>query len=340
MNELVSVIVPVFKVEPYLAKCIESILCQTYENLEIFLVDDGSPDRCPQICDEFAQKDSRIKVIHKINRGLSSARNAALDEFTGDFVCFIDSDDYIEPTYVETLLTLQRKNNADLVICEYDYAERDGRLYDHKKITWNRVISHKDFWTLFCDSDYRIFTAVAWNKLYRAKIFENVRYLQGKCMEDNFIIKSIIEECDVIYVTSQSLYYYVQRPDSIMGRFSIKHLDGVEAQLDLCNYFNTMGQREFSQQLLSTITNSLFRAYREADFVVKFNKQRYQELKKAYKNVVKQSFKPCEWNNKLWVKCMIFGVSEILYQIFYSGIFVGKVNQAERERLRRELNKN
>ena len=241
MNELVSVIVPVFKVEPYLAKCIESILCQTYENLEIFLVDDGSPDRCPQICDEFAQKDSRIKVIHKINRGLSSARNAALDEFTGDFVCFIDSDDYIEPTYVETLLTLQRKNNADLVICEYDYAERDGRLYDHKKITWNRVISHKDFWTLFCDSDYRIFTAVAWNKLYRAKIFENVRYLQGKCMEDNFIIKSIIEECDVIYVTSQSLYYYVQRPDSIMGRFSIKHLDGVEAQLDLCNYFNTMG---------------------------------------------------------------------------------------------------
>lgn len=340
MNELVSVIVPVFKVEPYLAKCIDSIICQTYSNLEIFLVDDGSPDRCPQICDEYAQKDSRIKVIHKNNRGLSSARNAALDCFKGDFVCFIDSDDYIEPNYVETLLTLQRKNNADLVICEYDYAERDGSLYEHKKIPWNRSITHKDFWNLFCDSDYRIFSAVAWNKLYRAKIFDHVRYLQGKCMEDNFIIKSVIEECDVIYVTNQSLYYYVQRPDSIMGRFSIKHLDGVEAQLDLCNYFNTMGQQEFSQRLLSAITNSLFRAYREADFVVKFNKRRYQELKKSYNAVVKQSFRPFAFNNKLWVKCKIFGLSEGVYRLFYNGLFVGKVNQAERERLRRELNKN
>ena len=344
MNELVSVIVPVFKVEPYLAKCIESIICQTYENLEIILVDDGSPDRCPQICDEYAEKDSRIKVIHKINRGLSSARNAALDCFTGDFVCFIDSDDYIEVNYVETLLTLQRKNNADLVICEYDYAERDGTIYDHKKISWNRVITHKDFWTLFCDSDYRIFSAVAWNKLYRAKIFENVRYLQGKCMEDNFIIKSVIEECDIIYVTNQRLYYYVQRPDSIMGRFSIKHLDGVEAQLELCNYFNTMGQREFSQKLLSVITNSLFRAYREADFVVKFNRQRYQELKKAYREVVNQSFRPGERKNNLWLKCKIFGTSEFVYRLFFNGLFAGGVNQkasrAERERLRRELNKN
>lgn len=321
MNELVSVIVPVFKVEAYLANCIESIINQTYGNLEIILVDDGSPDRCPQICDEYEARDDRIRVIHKNNRGLSSARNAGLDIANGDFICFIDSDDFIAPNYVETLLTLQRKNNADLVICEYDYVEQNGNLREHEKITWNRGITHKDFWQLFCDAEYRVFCAVAWNKIYRAKIFKTLRYLQGKCMEDNFIIKSIIEQCDNIYVTNEVLYYYLQRPDSIMGRFSIKHLDGVEAQLEICNYFNSIGQREFSQRLLSSITTSLFRAYREADFVVRFNKIRYKELKKAYNEVVKQSFGPRE-HNELWFKCKVFGLNEGLYRMVFNGLFV------------------
>ena len=130
LNELISVIVPVFKVEAYLAKCIESIRCQTYSNFELILVDDGSPDGSPQICDDYAAVDDRIRVIHKNNRGLSSARNAGLDIAQGEFICFIDSDDYIKPEYLETLLTLQRKNNADLVICEYDYVEKNGNVYD------------------------------------------------------------------------------------------------------------------------------------------------------------------------------------------------------------------
>ena len=169
LNELISVIVPVFKVEAYLAKCIDSIRNQTYSNFELILVDDGSPDGSPKICDDYAAVDDRIQVIHKNNRGLSSARNAGLDVCKGDFICFIDSDDYIKPTYLETLLTLQRKNNADLVICEYDYVEKNGNVYEHRKIPWNKQITHKDFWKMFCESDFRVFSAVAWNKIYRAR---------------------------------------------------------------------------------------------------------------------------------------------------------------------------
>ena len=215
------------------------------------------------------------------------------------------------------MLTLQRKNNADLVICEYDYVEKNGNVYEHHKIPWNKSITHKDFWLLFCESDYRVFSAVAWNKIYRAKIFKELRYTLGKCMEDNFIIKAVIEQCDSIYVTNEPLYYYLQRPDSIMGRFSIKHLDGVEAQLDICNYFNSVGWQECSQQLLGSITNSLFRAYREADFVVKFNRERYRELKKAYKEVVNKSFGSRE-HNQLWFKYKIFGFNEGVYRVMYN----------------------
>ena len=118
-------------------------------------------------------------------------------------------------------------------------------------------------------------------------------------------------------MTNEPLYDYLQRPDSIMGRFSIKHLDGVEAQLDICNYFNGIGWQECSQKLLGSITNSLFRAYREADFIVKFNRERYRELKKAYKEVVNRSFGPRE-HNQLWVKYKIFGFSEGLYRIMYN----------------------
>ena len=118
-NVKISIIVPVYKVEKYLDKCVNSIVGQTYKNLEIILVDDGSPDNCPAMCDEWAQKDSRIKVIHKKNGGLSSARNAGLDACTGDYIGFVDSDDWIEPDMYEYLLNIGMKNNADVSRCEF-----------------------------------------------------------------------------------------------------------------------------------------------------------------------------------------------------------------------------
>lgn len=119
MNPKISIIVPIYNVEKYLQKCVDSILCQTYKNLEIILVNDGSPDNCPAICDEYAKKDKRIKVIHKQNGGVSSARNAGLDVATGKYVQFVDSDDWVEPEYSKTMINLIEENNCDLGICGY-----------------------------------------------------------------------------------------------------------------------------------------------------------------------------------------------------------------------------
>ena len=116
MEDLISVVVPIYNVENYIKKCVDSILSQTYKNLEIILVDDGSPDNCPQICDEYAQKDNRIKVIHKENGGLSDARNAGIDISKGKFITFIDSDDYIEKDYVEVLYNSIKENASDMAI--------------------------------------------------------------------------------------------------------------------------------------------------------------------------------------------------------------------------------
>ena len=121
MSDLVSIIIPVYKVEKYLAQCIESVLSQDYSNIEVILVDDGSPDKCGLICDEFAKKDSRITVIHKQNEGLSSARNSGIDIAKGKYISYIDSDDYISDKYISTMINEFSDNNTDLVICSYYY---------------------------------------------------------------------------------------------------------------------------------------------------------------------------------------------------------------------------
>ena len=130
-NPLVSIIVPIYKVEPYLRRCLDSIVNQTYTNLEIILVDDGSPDGCPQICDEYAAKDKRIIVIHKENGGLSSARNAGLKIASGAFISFVDSDDWVNDHYIETLYLAQNKFNADLVIAVSETTKKDIIKYLH-----------------------------------------------------------------------------------------------------------------------------------------------------------------------------------------------------------------
>lgn len=127
-EDLISVIVPVYKVEKYLHRCVDSIINQTYKNLEIILVDDGSPDNCPKICDEYAQKDQRIKVIHKKNAGISEARNAGLEIAQGEFVAFVDSDDYIDSTMYEKMLLLAQKEKNDLVLCGFKKVSEDGKI--------------------------------------------------------------------------------------------------------------------------------------------------------------------------------------------------------------------
>ena len=147
-KSLISVIVPIFKVESYLGKCIDSILSQTYKNIEIILVDDGSPDSCPQICDLYSEKDNRIKVIHKNNGGLSDARNAGLIVSKGEYVCFVDGDDFVETEYVERLYTAIKKCNADLAICGFKYVdEKYNGLWRGESPINNEILDRDSFFS-------------------------------------------------------------------------------------------------------------------------------------------------------------------------------------------------
>lgn len=206
MNEpLVSVIVPVYKVEDYLDKCVESIVEQTYKNLEIILVDDGSPDNCPSMCDSWAQKDSRIKVIHKENGGVSSARNSALDTAAGDYICFVDSDDFIEPNAVGYML--ENIGDADVIQCSFSYDYLDGR-------TENCDISEEEF----CADDAaralitdRVCPEV-WGKLYSAHLFSGIRFDGSKKYgEDLYINYFLMKRAEKLISRNVCLYHYMCR---------------------------------------------------------------------------------------------------------------------------------
>lgn len=214
MEKLISVIVPVYKVEPYLNRCVDSILDQTYRNLEIWLVDDGSPDRCGAICDSYAAQDPRVRVIHKENGGLSSARNAAIRRATGDYVTFVDSDDYLEKDACACLAAGLEKYGAS-VAC--------GGVWDVSSATGERTLGlcpKKEECVSGEEMAGRIFTwdgcdSAAWGKLYRRELFRERRYPEGWICEDVPVTYRICLEAGKIALLDRPLYNYYHRPGSI-----------------------------------------------------------------------------------------------------------------------------
>ena len=227
-SPLISVIVPVYKVEEYLARCVDSILGQTYRNLEILLVDDGSPDRCGEICEEYAARDTRIRVIHKENGGLSSARNAAIDVAQGEYLGFVDSDDWIEPETYEALLEMALQENVKLVCGgRYDVSSKTGEKKVGLCPPKREVISGEEL----CG---RIFTwdnvdSAAWDKLYHRSLFREIRYPLGKICEDIPTTYRIALDAGRVGMLKKPIYNYFHRPGSItMASFSAKNLHAAQ----------------------------------------------------------------------------------------------------------------
>ncbi len=228
LQSLITIIVPVYKVEKYLKKCIDSIINQDYKNLEIILVDDGSPDICPEICDEYAKKDERIRVVHKENGGLSDARNAGIKVATGEYIAFIDSDDYVAENYISMLLYTLKKYDADISACNYikvyeDTGRQEVELKTDKELVMTNVEAMKDLFILPSNSD-----VVTWNKLYRTSLFtdNNIEFPKGKLHEDNFTTYKLYYYSSKVAFVNVPCYYYLQRKDSIMGqKFNPRRLD-------------------------------------------------------------------------------------------------------------------
>ena len=235
--ELISVIVPVYKVEDCLDKCVQSIAGQTHSNLEIILVDDGSPDRCGAMCDAWAEKDSRIRVVHKENGGLSDARNAGLAVATGSLISFIDSDDWIEPDFLEALLTAMEQQDAQIAECAVDLVDEDGNLLRLREAAQVPVVEkHEGLHRLIQEDG--IFQTV-WNKLYRRHVLEGILFEKGKCHEDDFWTYQIFDRMDRLAVVNRPMYHYLQRSGSIMGvGYRLKRLDGLEARYRRMEYLS------------------------------------------------------------------------------------------------------
>ena len=289
MVPLISVIVPVYNVESYLDRCIDSIINQTYTNLEIILIDDGSTDSCSSICESYKDVDSRIKIIHKSNGGLSDARNVGLDSMSGEYVTCIDSDDFISNHYIENLYNALQIGKCEIAMSWFvDYYEGDTLPKSEKlKVEdvqiYDRIECYKKM--LYQDG----VEISAWGKLYKSSLFNGVRYPVGKLYEDIPTTYRLIEKVDSIAVIPNIDYYYFQRQNSIaQSTFSIRKMDAIDhmqmfknfiiakyPNLKLaaeCRYFSTVCN------ILFQIDNPVFKEQKEYLWS-EVKKYRYDVLK-------------------------------------------------------------
>ena len=231
MGDKVSIIVPVYGVEKYIEECILSLLGQTYEDLEILLVDDGGKDRAPEICDEYAAKDNRIKVIHKSNGGAASARNAGMDAATGDYICFVDGDDAVDCRYVERLLETVREEDADIGVCGFFHWSKTQKIVFKPERTG--IYSREDFLIRFLE-DWTC--SLLWNKLFRRNVIGNLRMAEGHKIDDEFFTYQVVMNARRVVVMDTPLYDYRIRRSSVMQDVGL-HQERI--MLDRIEYMTT-----------------------------------------------------------------------------------------------------
>lgn len=247
-KKLISVMVPVYNVGPYIENCLESLIHQTYENLEIILVDDGSTDNSLEICKKYEAMDNRIKVIHKENGGLSTARNAGLDAATGDYYSFVDSDDYISTRFYEIMLNVALEHSADIVECDYNKIpfedvtpENRDSFLDVKENRQVSIINNEQALLELFSDDLHLYikTVVSWSKLYKKETYNNIRFPVSKLNEDEFTTYRVLHNCKKIATIDDVLYGYIKRPNSIMSAtLSLKRLDVLDAFDGCIEYFH------------------------------------------------------------------------------------------------------
>ncbi len=267
MSELISCIVPVYKVEKYLRRCIESILIQTYKNIELILVDDGSPDCCGGICDEYAKKDSRVKVIHKKNAGVAMARNDGLNQMRGDYVIFADSDDWYEPKAFEVMHNALVKNNADCVIGQAQKViDRNGTL-SIKKEKHPDTVQYTD-----CEEALKrllLNGSAAWNRLYKAEIYRDVRFPQGRINDDEAATLQAYANCRKFVWVPDITYNYRIRENSITtSKFSLKNRDIITNSKEYVSFI----QKKYPQLVpcaQAQLYKRLLYCYKNVRFVTK-----------------------------------------------------------------------
>lgn len=331
MEELVSVIVPIYNVEKYLKKCVASIRNQTYKNLEIILVDDGSPDECPKMCDDFAKEDSRIKVIHRENGGLSAARNSGLEIATGKYIGFVDSDDYIHSKMYEVLVGHLEEKKADLVVCRvqdvFEIGEEQTLADEENVETMTNTEALKSVY-----GNWGTDMVVAWNKLYKREIFDGLRYNEGKVHEDEYMIHKVLYKVKKVVTTSQKMYYYQRGSASIMRvkKYSLQRLQGIEAIEDRIDVWENCGNKALVSLIYESYFNSLIISYYLVKQHYPKEKTIIKDLRTKFLRIYKTKGKNMDFTIKLRLKYNLYRISTKAYYIAHGGFDSKNLNRKKK----------
>lgn len=289
-NDLISVVVPIYNVEQYLPACIESILRQTYKCIEIILVDDGATDTCSQICDLYSMKDSRIKVIHKKNGGLSDARNVGMNLAKGKYITFVDSDDLLDCKFIEDLLNAMIVNRADITFC--DYCKIDENCMSKTDTGRGNILN---FSNIECLEKLYIpkrhgFEFVAWGKLYKLDLFKNnkIIYPKGKIHEDTFTTYKLCYYANRVAFVDAPRYFYRIRSGSIMSsKFNKTRLHKLEAAKEACSFFLEKGESNLLKLAFNDFLHSTLSIYCEMYYGL--DKREFRKLKYELISVFKRT---------------------------------------------------
>lgn len=307
----ISVIVSVYNVEKFIKRCLDSIINQTMNDLEIILVNDGSTDNSGKICDEYAQLDNRITVIHKENGGVSSARNTGLDVATGEWIAFVDSDDYIEKDMYEVLYKTAIEKNVDICACFFKYLTVDNKILfnpTQEQLDMNGKYNSKEFLELIYKDEYMNGICVAtWNKIYKKNIFDNLRF-KTKIYEDDELVNQIyIQDID-IFVLNKGFYIYVQNLSSLTNtKFSRKKLVFIDILYDRLNLLKDKKMHKLYEDTVRLFCNITIEYY------FKYNNKDKWEYDNIYKNVLKQAIKLENISLKDKIRFSMFYISPHLY---------------------------
>lgn len=316
-NPLISVVVPIYNVEKYLRRCVESIRCQTYSNLEIILVDDGSPDSCGKICDAYRNTDNRIKVIHKKNGGLSDARNVGIKIAPGEYITCIDSDDFISPFFIDNLWTAIQESKCEIATSWFvDYYEGDD-ITESKKLDINdvQVLNKEEFYKKLLYQDGVEISA--WGKLYKAELFKGVEYPTGKLYEDIPTTYLLVEKVTKIAVIPNIDYFYFQRKTSIaQANFSLQKMDAINHMNDFRNFITVnypLLKKAAECRYFSVLCNILFQI--QSPEFKQQQEELWNEIKKYRYSVLKNRY----GRKKARVAALLsYGGYKFLYKIYVS----------------------
>lgn len=301
-----SIIVPIYNVERYLERCIISILNQTYINFELILVNDGSTDNSKDICEKYLSIDNRIKLINKKNGGLSSARNTGIELAIGEYIAFVDPDDYINKYMYEVLITTLKKDKSDMVICGYNKVDQNEANFQeiNNYIDVNNVLASKiskveALDKLLIEGEKFV---LAWNKIYKRKLFNELRYKNGKIYEDEFLAHRVLYKCNKVSVINEKLYFYIQRDGSIINsKFTTKRFDKVYALKERIDFLKEKNLLELKEKAEKSFVDyfiwNYFVAYQRLENVNSDLIKLKNEFNKVFFEILKNT--KISWKEKL-----------------------------------------